>query len=169
MGGAALPALREAACGEDPEARACATNLVRRIEGHVPPPGPYPQRKFNERYKAVTTSIVQGTKTVDVHDNGQNIHIIAHADGAIEMSVTGLEDGKEAIETYKAKDAAGLKRDDPEVFKLYENWTRFGPGTEVFEGGLLGGNIRLGPGTPADAPPAPRVAPGGRGVGHTFG
>ena len=43
------------------------------------------------------------------------------------MTVTGVEEGKEVTETYEAKDADELKRDNPEAFDLYERWNGSGP------------------------------------------
>ena len=156
MGKAALPALREAAGGEDPEARVRATDLIRHIEGHIPPPGPNP--KAGRNTQSVSTSIVRGIKTVDVNDNGQKIHITAQPDGAIEMTVAGLEGGKEATETYKSKDAGELKRDNPEAFALYDKWAGNGGGVQVFSGPMIHGQIHIGPGGPVLVPPG---APGG--------
>ena len=161
VGKAALPALREAAGGDDPEARLRAEGLIRRIERRIPPPGPDPRP--GSRMQSVSTTMARGVRTIEVNDNGQKIHITCQNDGAIEMSVTGVEDGKEATETYKARDAGELKRDSPEAFALYDKWAGNAQGQAIHVGpfgpaGPMVG-VRVFPGAPGGPPGGPPGAP----------
>jgi hypothetical protein len=188
LGKAAVPGLREAAQGDDPEARSRAKNLLQHIERHLPPPAP-PQNGMG-RSQSVRMSMNQGIRTIDVNDNGRKVHIISKADGQIDMSVTGIEEGKEATETYHAKDADELKKDNPEAFAIYDQWAgangamairgrgQFGGGIHVQimpgggGGGVLvpGGPVPGAPGAPGGGVPVPGAPfpggpPGGGGVG----
>ncbi len=92
----------------------------------------------------------QGVRTIDVDDNGRKVHIVCRADGQIEMSVTGIEDGKEATETYRAKDADELKHDNPEAFAIYDQWAGAHGALTIRGRGLFGGGarVRIMPGGP---------------------
>ena len=160
IGKPALPALREAARGDDPEASARAEKLLKHIERHLPPPGPAHNGGVSSQ--SVSASMAQGIKTVDVDDNGRKIHVVTQPDGSLEMTVTGIEDGQEATETYKARDAGELKRDNPEAFALYDRWA--GQGAHMTTawrlGPMLHGGINAPPFPPAGAAlPHPPAAP----------
>jgi hypothetical protein len=163
LGKAAVPALREAAQGDDPEARSRAKNLLQHIERHLPPPAPRPNGMG--RSQSMRMSMNQGVRTIDVNDNGRKVHIVSKADGQIEMSVTGIEDGKEATETYHAKDADELKKDNPEAFAIYDQWAGANGAMAVRGHGQFGGQIhvQIMPGGPGGLPfPG---GPGGAGGG----
>lgn len=134
LGKAALPALEAEKDSDDPELRARVRGLIRKALRRLPPAAPPRDGRFNRR--SVRVSIVNGQKTVDVDDNGYRIRIRQGA-GGIEMDVTGIEDGREATETYKAKDADELKREVPEAFALYEKYV---------DGQMGGGGIGIGMG-----------------------
>jgi len=159
LGKAAVPALREAAQGDDPEARARAKNLLQHIERHLPPPAP-PQNGMG-RSQSMRMSMNQGVRTIDVNDNGRKVHIVSHPDGQIEMSVTGIEDGKEATETYHAKDADEMKKDNPEAFAIYDQWAGANGAMAIRGHGPFGGavHVQIMPGGPV--PPGAPIGPGG--------
>jgi len=161
LGKAAIPGLREAAHGEDPEARSRAADLLHHIERHLPPPGP-PQNGVG-RSQSVRMSMNQGVRTLDVNDNGRKVHIVCQADGQIEMSVTGVEDGKEATETYHAKDADELKKDNPEAFAIYDQWAGANGGMAIRGHGQFGGaiHVQIMPGGPGGAGGGGVLIPGG--------
>jgi hypothetical protein len=132
MGKEILPTLRPLADAPDPELRARIRALIRRAERRLPPAAPPSDQRFHRQ--SVRVSSINGRKTVDVNDNGYRIHIEEDHKGSttasdIKMSVTGVEEGKEITETYEAKDADELKRDNPEAFDLYERWNGTGPRT----------------------------------------
>lgn len=153
MGKEILPALRPLADAPDPELRARIRALIRRAERGLPPAAPRSDPRFHRQ--SVRVSSINGRKTVDVNDNGYCIHIEEDHKGnatasAIKMSVTGVEEGKEVTETYEAKDADELKRDNPEAFDLYDRWNGTGPRT-LRNGAAVGipfpgGPLTAGPG-----------------------
>ena len=77
---------------------------------------------------------------MNVNDNGRKVHIEQTPKG-IKMDVTGVEDGKEVTESYDAKDADELKRDNPEAAELYERWGGNGSGNHI----IIRGGVHLGP------------------------
>jgi hypothetical protein len=158
LGREALPALREQANSENPEVKARVRSLIRRAERRLPPAAP-PRDGFAS-HRSTSISVSNGKKTVSVDDNGYRIRIRQDNDG-ISMDVTGVEDGKEVTETYRAKDADALKRDNPEAFALYDKYNSGGPGVAAFgidhagiqgnvqiqiNGGGGGGPVIIGPG-----------------------
>jgi hypothetical protein len=141
LGRDALPALKDAVGTDDPEVRARVRSLIRKAERRLPPAAP-PKSGFASRHR-MSVSVRNGERTVDVDDNGHRIKIRQDPAG-IEMEVTGIEDGREATETYKAKDAETLKQNNPEAFELYEKYNARADGGPVIGIGRAGGpDIRV--------------------------
>jgi hypothetical protein len=140
LGKAALPALRQAAGSDNPEIQMRVHTLIRKAERRLPPAAP--ARDGNGHRNSVRVSMTDGQKTVDVDDNGYKIKIRQGTEGIV-MDVTGVEDGKPVTETYKAKDADDLKKQNPEAFALYEKYNNGGPGVGfvAIGGGGVGGQI----------------------------
>ena len=134
MGKAVLPALRQAADSDDPEVKARVRALIRHSERRLPPAAPQNGGAWG-RGHAVSVSVAPGRKVTDVEENGRKIQITQRDDGSIDMTVAGVDGaGKEASETYQAKDAEELKRDHPEAHALYERWGGPGGGWRVIRG-----------------------------------
>lgn len=70
-------------------------------------------RKFRMR-------VVNGVKDITVEEDGKKIEIKEDPNNGIKLEVTEKKDGKEATKKYEAKDAAQLKKNHPEAYKLYE-------------------------------------------------
>lgn len=117
MGKAVIPALAQASKSDDPELSAAAAGLIRKIEKRIPGPGP----ANGLRASTMSISVINGKKTVDVKEDGRTVHVEEDA-GGIVMSVTGVEDGRPATVEFKAKNAAELKKNEPEAYALYEKW-----------------------------------------------
>lgn len=135
MGKRVLPALQEAKDTDDPEIRARVRALIRKAERRLPPAAPV--RNGIGHRTSVRVSQVNGEHTVDVDDNGYRIKIRQGTNGIV-MDVTGAEDGKDVTETYKAKDADSLKRENPEAFALYDKYNSVGGIFEMRVGGFNG-------------------------------
>ena len=118
IGAVALTRLKEACQSPDPEVRSRARELVRELEYHPIPGRP---RSGRGRVTAVTLSITNGQRTVNVEDEGRTIRIVQGIDG-IEMTVRGELEGHPATETYKARSPEDLKSDNPEAYALYERF-----------------------------------------------
>ncbi len=119
IGKPALPQIRQAVESGDPEIRSSAAALVRRIERR---PIPQPSAPGPNRSMSRSIRVSGGTTTINSSENGRKITTVISPD-RIEMTVTGLVDGKEATETYTAGSPDELKQEDPELFRLYEEQT----------------------------------------------
>ena len=75
---------------------------------------------------------VNGQKTIDATENGRNIHIEESPQGQITMRVTETVNGKKKVSTYKAANAAALKKKSPQAYKLYQKYA-------AAAGGVAGG------------------------------
>jgi len=132
LGKAALPQLESAKDSDDPEIRSRVRGLIRKAQRRLPPAAP-PRHGFGSR-QSVQVSMVNGQRSVAVDDNGYRIQIRQGPEGIV-MDVTGLEDGKEVTETYKAADAETLKKENPEAFALYDKYNNRGGGFSIEIGG----------------------------------
>jgi hypothetical protein len=136
MGPAALPALKEAAQGKDPEVRARAGEIV-----HVLEYQPVPGRPMHARYlrqRKSTTRIIDGRKSIDVDDEGRKITITEDDDG-IKMTVVGETNGKPVTRTYTARNPEQLRSDNPEAFAVYQRCSGESGGVE--DAAAIQGNV----------------------------
>jgi hypothetical protein len=140
LGREALPQLKENADSENPEIRSRVRTLIRHAERRLPPAAPRRDGGFSSH--STRMSISNGRKTIDVDDNGYKIRI-EQSDEGIKMNVTGEENGKEVTETYSAKDADQLKRDNPEAFALYDKYNGNGFQVRGFGGNGIQGNVQI--------------------------
>lgn len=115
LGGAAAPALREAAAGGDPEVCARAESLLRQLERPRIPEGWFREFQNWRRHE----SNLAGTRLIEVEQNGRYLNIREGPFG-IEMVVTGVNDGQDVKVTIRARDREDLRRQDAEAFELYE-------------------------------------------------
>ncbi len=60
-----------------------------------------------------------GMRTIEIQRNGKQIKIQEDARGRIKMSIAETVNGKPKIVHYDAKNAADLKRQHPEAYKIY--------------------------------------------------
>lgn len=145
IGAPALPALKQAANDNNPEVRSRARRLVGLLElRHVPG---RPRNHGYTRNNSINMSIIDGRRSVDVNDEGRQIHILQGDDG-IQMTVTGEIDGRPATETYKASSPDQLKAENPEAFTLYDRFSGVGGDLNLRQGGLFlqgNGNVVVMP------------------------
>lgn len=135
MGAAALPALKTAAQGKDPEVRARSGQIVHILEYQ-----PVPGRPTHARYlrqRGITTRIVDGRKSIDVDDEGRKITITEDDDG-IKMTVAGETNGKAVTRTYTARNPDQLRTENPEAFAVYQRFCAQGGGEDV---NAIAGNV----------------------------
>ncbi|QOV90483.1 OmpH family outer membrane protein [Humisphaera borealis] len=125
LGKSAVPTLKQSKDADDPEVRARVRSLIRKAERRLPPAAP--AKDGNAHRQSVSVSMVNGQRNVDVDDNGYKIKIRQGPEGIV-LDVTGVEDDKPVTETYRAKDADELKKENPEAFALYEKYNNGGPG-----------------------------------------
>lgn len=101
---------------------------------------------------------VNGSRSVDVDDNGKKIHIDEDQNG-IELRVTEKVNGQDKTQTYKAKDAAELKKKSPEAAKLYEQYSQNGAAGGIQIQAQIGGLPNFGAPFPPPQPIIHGVAP----------
>jgi hypothetical protein len=145
IGKPALPALREALKGDDPEVVTRAQTLIKRIEVRPLPGGDPGGVNGLVQATRMRMSVKDGNRVLEVTEEGRDIKITDGPDG-VSMSVTGLVDGQRTTEEYAAKDAEQLKDENPEAYALYQRWAGgpagagliFGGGQARFGGGGVG-------------------------------
>lgn len=142
MGPAALPALKDAiASSQDPEVCSRADSLVRQIERPRVPrdwlgPDGFGGRGFGAMH--VSTFTVRGTRLIKVRDGGGVRKVtISEGPGGIELTVAGLDAGKEVTATFRARTPAELAEQDADAYRIYQRWANNG-GAQVFRGPRLG-------------------------------
>ena len=128
MGKAVLPSLAAAAQSDDPEVRSRARGLIRKAERRLPPAAPARDARFGR--SSVRMSSTNGERTVNADDNGYRVKI-RQGPAGIKLDVTGVEDGKEVTESYSAKDADELKKENPEAFALYDKYNNGNAGFAI--------------------------------------
>lgn len=115
IGNPAVPALREALAGADPEVCSRADSLLRQIERPRIPAGWF-QNFVNWRRRE---SVVNDTRVVDVSQGSRQV-VVSEGPQGIEMTVTGDEEGESVDVTVRAPSADALRRDYPDAHALYE-------------------------------------------------
>lgn len=71
--------------------------------------------------QSMSVSVVNGDKTVDVHQPGRAIHIEENEKG-IFLKVTGQIDGSDVTVEFKAKTPEQLKKEHPDAYDLYRKY-----------------------------------------------
>ena len=115
IGRAALPALREATSGDDPEVCSRADALVRQIERPRVPAGWFHQ--FSNWQRRETGR--NGPRVTEARQAGRTVRI-TEGPGGIDMTLTGEHDGEVITAAFRARDVADLARQDPEAAAIYE-------------------------------------------------
>ena len=146
LGRDALPALTEAlAAASDPEVCSRADALMRRIQRPPVPrewledanvaggfdrgfgAGGFSVRGFGGTQ--VRTSVVNGTRVVDVNGGAGRRVSITEGPNGIDMTVTGAdEDGELVTSRFRARNADELRDSDPDAFAIYQRWAGNGRG-----------------------------------------
>jgi hypothetical protein len=154
MGKTALPALREALAGTDPEVCSRADALIRQIERPRVPKGWFTGRNVVRRVQTTAN----GTRIVEVEEAGRKVRI-TEGPGGVELTLTGVEDGEVVSATFRARNLAELGRQDPDAYVLYERLVG------SIAGGMIRGRrpqivpmpqARMLPLAPAERPPVVR-------------
>jgi len=149
IGKRALPQLKEALSSPDAEIVNRVRLLITRIEARAVP-GPNPNADpFNGAVpnNLIRLSIVNGDKVTQVSENGRDIKIVEGPAG-ITMTVSGWVEGKPATEQYTAATADELRAENPEAFKLFDQWAgagMAGPGAFLQPLQIRGGALVVGP------------------------
>jgi hypothetical protein len=115
MGKTAMPALREALSSPDPEVCSRADALVRQIERPRVPNGWFTGRNVVRRVQ----TMANGNRIVEVDETGRKVRI-TEGPGGIEMTLSGVDNGEVVSATFRARDLAELRRQDPDAYALYE-------------------------------------------------
>jgi hypothetical protein len=150
IGKRALPQLKEALNSPDAEIVNRVRLLITRIEARaVPGPNPNadPFAGGAVPNNLIRLSIVNGDKVTQISENGRDIKIVEGPAG-ITMTVSGWVDGKPATEQYIAATADELRADNPEAFKLFDQWAgagMAGPGAFLQPLQIRGGALVVGP------------------------
>jgi hypothetical protein len=135
LGAVALSQLRDAVKNPDPEIAARAEYVLRDIEEQTnpkaasaddPTAGPIPWRQGAQiqgggivvRLGGIHVA-GQGARQVVINENGKQIRIVEDPQG-ITVTITEEKDGKPVTQEYKAKNADELKKNHPEIHKIYE-------------------------------------------------
>ncbi len=94
------------------------------INGQLFPPPNFPQPgNVQGNVTSKSTTIINGERTMKVHQNGETIVIKDSNGNDIHVTVTRQENGNEVTKEYKAKDLEELKKKHPEGAKIYEEHT----------------------------------------------
>src|SRR5688572_20635753 len=109
IGRPALPALREATAGDDPEVCSRADALVRQIERPRIPAGWFHQFSNWQRRETGRS----GSRVTEARQNGRSVRI-TEGPGGIEMTLAGEHNGEVITLTLTAGNVADLARQDPE-------------------------------------------------------
>lgn len=151
IGKPAMPALREALAGDDPEVCSRADSLLRQIEKPRIPQGWF--RNLNGWRRR--DMLRNGTRIIEVIERDRRAQVV-EGPGGIEITVTGIDDGQSVHVTLRARDADDLRRQDADAYAVYER----------VAGARSNPNIRgrrlLVPGMPVPLPdpgPVPRPVP----------
>lgn len=76
----------------------------------------------------VQVRVVNGQKTIEVEEQNRKVVIEESPQGAIKMKVTEKAGEKEKTTAYEARSADELKKNHPEAFKIYEQYSKVGGG-----------------------------------------
>jgi hypothetical protein len=131
MGPSALPKLKQAAQGRDPEIRARAGEIVHVLE-YQPVPG-RPAHHGYTHQRQVSVRVINDRKSIEVDDEGRKISISDDENG-IKMTVSGETDGEPVTRTYTARTPEQLQAENAEAFSVYQRYARAG-GQDI-EGGI---------------------------------
>ena len=115
LGKAAVPALRNALRGGDPEVCSRADSLLRQIERPRIPAGWF--QNFTNWVRREYVS--GGARVVDVTEGERRLRVAQTASG-LEMTVTGVDAGEDVRVTVRARDPEDLRAQDPEAYAVYE-------------------------------------------------
>ncbi len=117
----------------------------------------------------VQTSVINNERAIQVERGDERIEIRDKSGKDIVVRQTRTVDGKPKTDEFKAADSDELKKNHPEAFKLYEQYTPRNGNAQI-GGGNLGGviQIQVGPGpfgvangarrVPAEFGPTPSAA-----------
>jgi len=146
IGKPAMPALRDALSGDDPEVCSRADSLLRQIERPRIPPGWFTDPTGWRRNELLRN----GARVVEIIEGDRRV-AVSEGPGGIEMNVRGVDEGTPINLTFRARDASDLRLQDPEAHAVYER-------VRVRSGVILRGR-RIVPAVPMPPVPIPRPAP----------
>ena len=156
IGKPAVPALREALGGEDPEVCSRADSLLRQIERPSIPEGWF--RTFANWRRSET--LRNGTRVIEVDEGGRRLQVVQDPGGGIRMTISGIEDGEAVNVTLHARDADDLRSQDADAYEIYQR-------VAGVRGNFnMRGRRLLVPAVPPAVPPGPNPprVPGMRGI-----
>lgn len=82
--------------------------------------------------KRVSVKNVDGNKEIEVEEEKRSIKINETAEGKIKMEITAKDKGDmDGTEKYEAENAEALKKNHPEAYKVYEQYSKGGGGARI--------------------------------------
>ncbi len=90
----------------------------------------------------ISIRVANGTKDIDVEENGRAIKIHEGAKGDIQIEISEKKNGKKQTKKYKANNVAELKKKHPEAHKIYEQYAK---GQGAFQIRLQAGGMQIIP------------------------
>ncbi len=87
--------------------------------------------KQNGIAQGMRVQIINGVKDITVNEGARTIKIHDDPNQGIEISVIEKKAGKTTTQKYAAKDAQNLKKQHPEIFKLYEKFSKNNPAAAI--------------------------------------
>ena len=154
IGRAAVPALREALGGDDPEVSSRADSLLRQIEKPRIPQGWF--RNFNGWRRSETRR--NGARVISVVERDRQVEVVEGPAG-IQMTVSGVDEGESVNVVLRARDADDLRRQDADAYAIYERVAGARSNVNIRGRRLLVPPVPL---PDAGAVPLPRPVPGRR-------
>jgi hypothetical protein len=76
------------------------------------------------RFQSFTSSMVNGERVVHVREEGRRIVITDSPTRGIRIEITEPKDGKDQLTKYEAKDADELQKKNPDIHKVYIDYTK---------------------------------------------
>ncbi|MGM0490018.1 MAG: hypothetical protein ACQESR_25085 [Planctomycetota bacterium] len=84
------------------------------------------QLRLGGAARRVQIQNVNGVKNIEVKENNRTIEIEDHPQKGIKVEITEKKDGKDVKQRIEAKNAAELKKKNPEAHKLYQKYGQGG-------------------------------------------
>ncbi|MDY0169451.1 MAG: hypothetical protein RBS80_23115 [Thermoguttaceae bacterium] len=95
--------------------------------------------------RRVNVRIVDGVKTIEAEEADKKVKIVDDPNQGIKMEVATKKDGKDVVETYEAKNAEELKKQHPDAYKTYSQYSQMGGGGAIAVQMQIGGNAQAVP------------------------
>lgn len=101
--------------------------------------------------KKVSIRNTNGTKQIDIEEQGRKVKIVDEPEKGIKMEITTTKDGKDSTEKIEAKNAEELKKKNEKAYDLYKQYAD----NQNAAGGMFQLQINAMPGIALPAMPVP--------------